>query len=331
MDLLAIEPHKISRDLSGYITYIYGAAKIGKTTLAAQAPNCLLLAAERGYNALNGVIPQDITSWSEMKKVYRELKKPEVQERFKVLVVDTIDLFAKYCTKYICASNGVEDLSELPYGRGYALMRAEFEDVFNGLAQLGYAIIFIGHDEISTVTEPDGREYNVIVPALSPAKVRAIIANMADLYGYAHSERNEQGQKEPAVLTLRDNTGMITCGTRFKYMRSTIPFSYDSLVEEIGRAIDAEAERGAEIVNEAPVLRKNLNFDELTEEFNGLVANIHANVSSEEWEGKWGAKITYIVEKTLGHGNKVSQLTPAQVEQLDVIVSELKEAVGEGL
>lgn len=28
IDLLAIEPHKISRDLSGYITYIYGMPKI---------------------------------------------------------------------------------------------------------------------------------------------------------------------------------------------------------------------------------------------------------------------------------------------------------------
>ena len=28
------KPHKVSKDLSGYITYIYGAPKTGKTTLA---------------------------------------------------------------------------------------------------------------------------------------------------------------------------------------------------------------------------------------------------------------------------------------------------------
>ena len=33
-DLLNLEPSKISRDLSGYITYIFGAPKVGKTTLA---------------------------------------------------------------------------------------------------------------------------------------------------------------------------------------------------------------------------------------------------------------------------------------------------------
>lgn len=27
VDLLSVQPHKVSRDLSGYITYIYGAPK----------------------------------------------------------------------------------------------------------------------------------------------------------------------------------------------------------------------------------------------------------------------------------------------------------------
>ena len=58
-------------------------------------------------------------------------------------------------------------------------MRNEFEDIFNSLAQMNYAIIFIGHDEMSVVTRPDGAEYNVSTHALSPTKVRAIIANMA--------------------------------------------------------------------------------------------------------------------------------------------------------
>jgi len=35
INLLAITPHKVSRDLSGYITYIYGEPKTGKTSLAA--------------------------------------------------------------------------------------------------------------------------------------------------------------------------------------------------------------------------------------------------------------------------------------------------------
>jgi hypothetical protein len=67
INLLALQPHKVSRDLSGYITYIYGAPKSGKTTLATQMEGSLLLAFEPGYHALPGVIAQDVTSWGEMK------------------------------------------------------------------------------------------------------------------------------------------------------------------------------------------------------------------------------------------------------------------------
>ena len=37
IDLMALQPHKVSRDLSGYITYVYGAEKSGKTTFALHA------------------------------------------------------------------------------------------------------------------------------------------------------------------------------------------------------------------------------------------------------------------------------------------------------
>lgn len=48
INLKSLQPHKVSRDLTGYITYIYGQAKTGKTTLASQMPKPLLLAFEKG-------------------------------------------------------------------------------------------------------------------------------------------------------------------------------------------------------------------------------------------------------------------------------------------
>ena len=90
INLLNIQPHKVSKDLSGYITFIYGPAKIGKTTLATQMPSPLLLAFERGYNAIPGILAQDVNTWGEMKQIYRELKKPEVQAAYKTIVVDTV-------------------------------------------------------------------------------------------------------------------------------------------------------------------------------------------------------------------------------------------------
>ena len=90
--------------------------KTGKTTLATQMDGSLLLAFEPGYHALPGVMAQDVTSWTEMKQVCRELKKPEVQATFKAIIVDTIDIASDRCKKYICQQNGIEDLGDLGYG-----------------------------------------------------------------------------------------------------------------------------------------------------------------------------------------------------------------------
>ena len=177
INLLGIQPHKVSKDLSGYITYLYGGYKTGKTTLATQMEGALLLAFEAGYNALPGVMAQDITTWGEMKQVYRELKKPEVKEVYKAVVVDTIDVAADKCKKYICQQNGIEELGDLGYGKGWSKFKDEFNEVFRGLTQLGYAVFFLGHDKEA---KDDNGNVTNIRPALSNS-TREIIGGMADI------------------------------------------------------------------------------------------------------------------------------------------------------
>jgi len=55
INLKQLTGHKVSKDLSGYITYLYGPGGSGKTTLGSKMPKPLLLAFEKGYNAIPGV------------------------------------------------------------------------------------------------------------------------------------------------------------------------------------------------------------------------------------------------------------------------------------
>ena len=330
IDLLNIQPHKVSRDLSGYITYIYGEAKIGKTSLAAQAKDCLLLATERGYNAIPGIYAIDITSWSDMRKAYTQLKTQAVRDRYKVLIVDTIDIAAKYCTKYICNQNGIEDLGDLGWGKGYKLMRDEFEDIFNTLTQMGYAVIFISH--VARTIDEDTKRITV-GPSLSPSKVNDIIRNMADIYGWAHYS-NDENQTGERVLTLRSDSDDISCGTRFAYLPNEIPFNYNSLNKALQEAIDKiEENDGKEFVTDEPATHvgNDLDFEALVTEFKDITHKIQLATSKEEFNTKWKPKITGITEKYLGVGGKITTCTERQVEQVSLIVDELKEAVGEGL
>jgi hypothetical protein len=315
IDLLAIQPHKVSRDLSGYITFIYGAYKTGKTTLATQMDGSLLLAFEQGYNALPGVYAQPVLSWGEMKQIYRELKKPEVKEVYKAVVVDGVDVAADLCKKYICNQNDIEELGDLGYGKGWAKFKDEFNTVFRGLTQLGYAVFFIGHNKEG---KDDNGNITNIRPLLSNS-TREIIAGMADIYAYA----KQDNKAENSVLVLRDPTGFIDCGCRFKYVPEIIPCNYKNLAETIFTAIDREAaeHNNRFVTNEKMVAieEKTYNYDELISEFQGLVEKLMIENQSN------APKITAIVEKYLGKGKKVGDTTPDQAEFIYLINIEIKE------
>lgn len=319
MNLLNLQPHKVSRDLSGYITYIYGAPKTGKTTLASQMGGALLLAFEPGYHALPGIYVQDITTWGEMRTAYRELKKPEVKEFYKAIIVDTIDIAADRCKKYVCSQNNIEDLGDLGYGKGWTKFKDEFNDVFRGLTQLGYAVFFIGHDKVENKTDKAG---NIISSTIRPAlsnSTRTVIAGMADIYGYAH----QKNVGEMSVLTLRCTDGSIECGCRFKYMPEEITTNYNELVRALQQAIEKEAaENGNQFITDEKIevpSQPDFNFDELTKKFQELVGQLMEKNQSNS------LKITTVVEKYLGKGRKVSECSAEQCEQIDLINGELQE------
>ena len=324
INLLAIEPHKVSRDLTGYITYIYGAAKTGKTTLASKAGTALILAFERGYNALPGVYAQDITSWGDTRAVVRELKKPEVKEKFQTVVFDTVDIAGSLCEKYVCAQNGVDRIGEVPYGQGWNLMKKEFEEVVRTITQLGYAVFFISHDKDKTFKRKDNTEYNQTIPSC-PNSFNDIVKNLADIYAYAEKYADDNGQAQ-VRLVIRSKDNSIDCGCRFKYIDPVVEMSYPALVDALNRAIDKEAEmtNGQFVTDEriAPVAIKTLNYDALLAEFNSLASTLMTKDAAA-----YGPKITYVVDKYLGKGKKVADSTIAQVELLDQIVAEIKETL----
>ena len=323
-DLLSLQPHKVSRDLTGYITYIYGEAKTGKTTLATQAGTALLFAFERGYNALPGVFPVDVTSWGDVRSLVRELKKKEVKEKFQTVIFDTVDIAGTLCEKYICAQNGVDKIGEIPYGQGWTLMKKEFEEILRTITQLGYALFLISHEKDKVFKRKDGTEYNQIVPSC-PTTFNEIAKNVADIYGYAEKYGDENGvSKVRLVLRSKDNS--VDCGCRFKFIEPIIEMSYKALVDAINTAIDKEAEltNGQFVTNDRNFVSvaKALDYDALLVEFNNLATSL-----MEKDAAAYGPKITFIVDKYLGRGKKVSDSTPAQVELIDQIVSEIKDTL----
>ena len=318
INLLGLTPNKVSRDLSGYITYIYGPGGAGKTTFGVQAPGALLLAFERGYNALPGVLAQDITTWGQMKEVLRELKKPEVKAAFKTIIVDTVDIASVLCEKYICSQLGIENIGDGGWStNGWAKVKREWEQTFRAITMDGYAVVFISHSKDKTFKPKNGNEYNQIVPSCSTA-YNEIIKNMADIMGYIDVNGNER------KLVLRSPDGSIDCKCRFKHIAPVIDFSYQSLVNALNDAIDKEAaETGNKFVtNERAAIAATVEYDyeALMTEFSTIAGDL-----MNKNQTKYGPLITQIIDRILGRGKKISDTTPDQAEFVYLILQEVKE------
>ena len=321
INLLTIQPHKVSRDLSGYITYVYGAEKSGKTTFASQMPKPLILAFERGYNALPGVMAQDVTTWGEMKQVVRQLKDPAVKEMFSSIAVDTVDIAGALCEKYVCSQNGVDSLSEIPYGQGWTKVKKEFEEVFRTITQLGYAVVFISHSKDKVFKNKNGVEYNQIVPTC-PTSYNNIAKDAADIYAYAEKYTENGEAKVRLVLRSPDNSAETGC--RFKYIPPVIDFTYKNLVKALNEAIDKEAQMSNNqfVTNEREIatIKTEYDYEGLMAEFKELVGAL-MNENPEYY----GPRITQIVDKYLGKGKKVAEATIDQAEFISLINTEIKD------
>lgn len=332
IDIFAIKPHEVSRDLCGYTVLLYGQPKTGKTTTAAQFPQALLCAFETGYLAIPGVMAQPVNKWSEFKQILKQLDSDQARQQFKNVIVDTVDIAYDLCEKYICNQNGVSTVGDLAYGKGYALAKKEFDEALRKIPQMGYGLVMISHAQDKTFKDENGDEYQQIVPTLAN-QPRLVVDRMSDIIGYAHPFQEEDGTVH-TTLFMR-GTPRFVAGSRFKYTPDSIEFSYDNLVNAIGDAIDRQAKDfGGRYVTDAPttahISEPELDFDDLMNQFNTLVSKIQ-NATGGAFGTTWAPRIIAITDKYLGKGKKVSEMSRDQVEQLVLIVDDLVEAVGNGL
>ena len=324
MGLLDIKPHQVSRDLRGYSVFLYGAPKTGKTTIACQFPGALLLAFEKGYSTIGGVLAQPINSWSEFKKLFVEFKDPAVKERYQTIVIDTADIAYSYCEKYICtresdAKHSYQNVADIPYGKGYAMAMDEFDECIRKILQLGYGLVIISHDQDKTMKNENGEEYNQIIPTLDK-RARLVCERTCDIIGYCREIEDQEGHK--TVRMFMRETSRYVAGSRFKYTPDSIELSYDNLVKAIADAID-EQER----VSKGSTTDSYSSFhtDDIEYDFPALMKEVQQTVGAlMSGHPEMEHKIVSIVDKHLGKGKKVSDCTPDQAALVDLILYDLK-------
>lgn len=327
IDIFSVQPHQVSRDLRGYSVFLYGGWKTGKTTIAAKFPKALLLAFEKGYAAIPGVMALPVNSWADFKRVLRQLKEPQAQEMYETIIIDTADIAYDLCTKYICANNDADTVSDIPYGKGYGMIEKEFDEALRSIVQLNFGLVIISHDTDKVFTDESKQQYNKIVPTLDK-RANNICARLCDIIGYSRSVEDESG----ALVTklFMRGTPRYEAGSRFKYTPDVIDFTYQNLVNAIADAIDQQMkEEGSALFTDkrenAHQVTSVKDFDELMNEFNSIINNIIKTATDEEMASYWSPRIQQITDRYLGRGNKVGNMNRDQVEALSLIVDDIKD------
>lgn len=312
---------------------------MGKTTIATRFPKHFLLAFEKGYSAIPGAMAQPINSWSEFKKVLRQLKDPRGHDKYETIIIDTADIAYSYCEKYICSNAkradggfGVDAIGDIPYGKGYGLVENEFDECLRSIVQMDYGLVIISHAIDKTFTDENGQEFNKIVPTLDKRATK-VVSRMTDIIGYSRGILDDEG-KTTTKLFMR-GTPRYMAGSRFKYTPDYIDFNYQSLTKAINDAIDKQmAEDGTEYFTDT---KKNLyqsevsapDFDELMSEFNSMVGKLIESNDEERFASYYQPRIVEITDKYLGKGQKVSACSREQTEALSLIVDDLKDLVNQ--
>lgn len=161
----------------------YGRNKIGKSTFCSHAEGALFLATEPGLNHLD-VYQQPVATWDELLAAGAEIA--EGKHSFKTIIIDTVDNAYRMCVDHILRKFKAEHESDMPYGKGYALINNEFYRVLNKLALLPYGLWLISHSQVKEVDTSRGKVLRTM-PTL-PDKARKVVLGMVDLILYCDLE-----------------------------------------------------------------------------------------------------------------------------------------------
>ena len=328
IDIFSIQPSVVTRDLSGKSFLIYGERKSGKTTTACKFPKPILLAFEKGYNMLSGVIAQPINKWPEALDVKRQLLREEAEAvagkkaetTFKTVIVDTADLAFDMCESYILNKEGVEYLTETEMNRGYRALSKEFDTFFQDIVRAGYTLVAISHSDSKQVKDKvTGEKYDRIQPTIQKRGFQ-VLARLVDITAYSSYETDESGVTHMMLYMRGDK--YLEAGSRNKYTSEKIPFTYEALRDDMAQAIDRlENEDGATVVN-APTkaYEPQTESPDFETVFN-LIKQYAIQFKELDLQNKYIA----IIEKTLGKGRQVRDCTEDQVDLLALILQDLQD------
>lgn len=178
----------------------YGSDGVGKSTFGADAPNPIFIRTEKGTNYLKVKCLPTPKTFSEILKMVDELN--EKTHEYKTLVIDSLDWTEPMLWSEVCVENGVKNIGDIPYGKGYEAAIGKWEVLLNKLKNLREKmnVVLIAHSIVKTFQDPvqaTGYDrHELKLHAKSAAKIREAVD--AVLFATYEVFTKKDGQKTRA-------------------------------------------------------------------------------------------------------------------------------------
>lgn len=326
LDLKNLKKHTISKSLRSKSCLIFGSPKVGKSTWASKAEKVLFFNFENGTEFLpleNEPIP--IYKWSEFKSYLKQLRDPEIQKMFSVLVIDTVTIAAQLCEKYICLQNNVENVKDIPWGAGYSMPATEFFNVFHEISMLGYGIIFLAHTktQYSEYTDEKGEKIQQVTADVDK-RIFSVLNGMCDIIGYAEKQYDPITKTMTRVLYVdADAPDKVTGGRCAQYFPKVIPLDYHIFENELEKAVQKIAQdSNSELVDKTQIVAEKRPFSEVIADARQFWTEYIDEVATEEEKDQRLHALQDVVQKVFGKPIQLSTVVPSQQELLELTLQE---------
>ena len=134
---------------------LYGVEAIGKSTLASQMPNPLVLDTEDGTNNID-VARSQIENYLDLEGAMHGLSRDS--QGFQTIVIDTIDKAERQMIEHMLRKDQKRSIEDYGFGKGYSMVAeamGRFLSVCDTLIDRGLNVVLLAHSKVARTNPPD--------------------------------------------------------------------------------------------------------------------------------------------------------------------------------
>ena len=155
------ENKPMEKDITPKVFFIWGQSMHGKTYLARQFPNPIILNTDGNGKKIN--TPHvEITDFETFVSALKEIESGK--HTYETIVIDLIDDIKTFLETFVCEKYKIENLADAPFGKAFNDVKSTWKRLMIRLTQVPYNIVVISH--IIQVTDEYDKSTQIDQPSL---------------------------------------------------------------------------------------------------------------------------------------------------------------------